>query len=157
MDEDFIKSDETAEKKGLKISESWYYQAFIKIANKIIYKPLSIFRLIKQVLEHLKKYDTVKDLTTDAKEHLFVLVRLLKAYANGSYREISVNGIVGTIAALVYFVAPLDFIPDFLIFGLVDDVAILMWVYSNYRREIEAFLDWEDGKKIKIELEEKRS
>jgi uncharacterized membrane protein YkvA (DUF1232 family) len=153
MNNDFVNSDETAEKKGLKISESLYYQAFVKIANKIIHKPLSIFRLIKQVIEHLKKYDSVKDLTLDAKEHLSVLIRIVQAYAKGSYREISLNGIVGTVAALVYFVAPLDFIPDFLLFGLVDDVAILMWVYSNYRREIDAFLEWEDAKKIKIELD----
>jgi uncharacterized membrane protein YkvA (DUF1232 family) len=152
MNDDFVNSDETVENKGLKISESWYYQAFVKIANKIIHKPLSIFRLIKQVIAHLKKYDSVKDLTSDVKQHLSVLIRLVQAYAKGSYREISLNGIVGTVAALVYFVAPLDFIPDFLLFGLVDDVAILMWVYSNYRREIDAFLEWEDAKKIKIEL-----
>jgi uncharacterized membrane protein YkvA (DUF1232 family) len=153
MNNDFVNSDETEEKKGLKMSESWYYQAFVKIANKIIHKPLSLFRLIKQVIEHLKKYDSVNDLTLDVKEHLSVLIRIVQAYAKGSYREISLNGIVGTVAALVYFVAPLDFIPDFLLFGLVDDVSILMWVYSNYRREIDAFLKWEDAKKIKIELD----
>jgi uncharacterized membrane protein YkvA (DUF1232 family) len=157
MKEDAQDTEETSKKKALKISETWYYQTFIKVANSIINKPLSIFRLIKRVIEHLKKYDSVKELTLDVRDHLNVLLRLVKAYANGSYREISLNGIVGTLAALIYFVAPLDFIPDFLIIGLVDDVAILMWVYNNYRREIEAFLAWEDEKKIKIELETNES
>ena len=155
MNEETQKADEASKKKALKISETWYFKTFIKIANSIIHKPLSIFRLIKQVIEHLKKYDSVKELSKDVRDHLYVLLRLAKAFANGSYREISINGIVGTIAALIYFVAPLDFIPDILLLGLVDDVGILMWVYNNYRREIDAFLDWEDKNKIKIELNQR--
>jgi uncharacterized membrane protein YkvA (DUF1232 family) len=150
-----LASEDAIEKKAVKISETIVYQAFVKIANKIIQKPLSIFRLVKQVVAHLQKYDSVKELTKDAKEHLSVLIRLAKAYADGRYREISLNGIVGTIAALIYFVSPLDFVPDFLLFGLVDDVAILLWVYNNYRKEIDNFLEWEDRNKTKINLEEK--
>jgi uncharacterized membrane protein YkvA (DUF1232 family) len=148
--------NESLKKEARKISETLVYKTFVMMANRIIQKPLSIFRLIKQVLAHLKKYDSVKEFTKDAKEQLSVLIRLLKAYADGRYRDISMNGLVGTIAALIYFVSPLDFIPDFLLFGLVDDVAILLWVYNNYRKEIEAFLDWEDRNKTKIQLEEKR-
>lgn len=145
--------ENSSDKKNLKISETWYYKAFVKIAYSLINKPLSLLRLIKKVIIHLKKYQSVKDLTDDVKENLFVLLRLIKAYASGSYRKISVSGIVGTIAAIIYFVAPLDFIPDFLLLGFVDDVAIIVWVYDNYRKEIDAFLKWEDEHKIKIELE----
>jgi uncharacterized membrane protein YkvA (DUF1232 family) len=151
---DFINNEEPLEKKGLKISESWAYQAFVKIANRIINKPLSVFRLIKQVIANIQRYESVKELTKDVKDHMMVMVRLVKAYAKGEYRGISFQGILGSLAALLYFVAPLDFIPDFLIIGLVDDVAIIMWVYSNYRNEIDAFLAWEDEKKLRIELNE---
>jgi uncharacterized membrane protein YkvA (DUF1232 family) len=153
MDKALLNKEETTEKKGFKISETWYFKALIMIAYSLIKKPLSIFRLIKKVIEHMKKYDSVKDMTADVKDHLIVLIRLVKAYANGTYREVSIKGIVGTIAALIYFVAPLDFIPDFLIIGIVDDVAILVWVYNNYKREIDAFLKWEEQNKVKIELE----
>lgn len=33
------------------------------------------------------------------------------------------------IAALLYFVIPLDFMPDFLLGGLVDDLAVIVTVY----------------------------
>ncbi len=154
---DFINNEEPIEKKGLKISESWAYKAFVKIANRIIHKPLSVFRLIKQVIANLQRYDSVKELTKDVKDQMLVMARMVKAYAKGEYRGISLKGIIGSLAALLYFVAPIDFIPDFLIVGLVDDVAIIMWVYSNYKKEIDAFLAWEDEKKLRIELNDEDS
>ena len=56
-------------------------------------------------------------------------------------------------AALLYFVAPLDFIPDFLVIGLVDDVALILWLVKNYKKELEDFQSWEDAQKIQIEIE----
>lgn len=152
--QEFNNSDASAEKNDMKISESWIYKGFIKVANRLIQRPLSIFRLLKQVVAHIQKYDSVKELGIEVKNQLFVLMRLLKAYAKGEYRNISVQGIVGTAAALLYFVAPIDIIPDFLIFGFADDAALIIWVYTNYKREIDEFLEWEDRKKVKIELGE---
>ena len=44
----------------------------------------------------------------------------------------------GTIlAALAYFILPLDFIPDFIIgFGLTDDIAVLTMVVSRIREHV---------------------
>lgn len=150
--DDFINKEEPVEEKGLKISETWAYKAFVTVAYRLINKPLSVFRLVKQVIAHVQRYESVKEMTSDIKEHIGVLSRLVRSYATGEYRGISFKGVVLTLAALLYFVAPLDFIPDFLIVGLVDDVALLLWVYNNYRGEIEAFRAWEDDKKLKIEL-----
>ncbi len=150
---DFVNSEESQEKKGLKISETWLYKTFLKVAKRLINKPLSILRLLKKVAAHIQRYDSIREFTRDAKEHLLVLVRMVNAYANGKYRAISFTGIIGTLAALLYFVAPLDFIPDFLIFGLVDDVALIMWIYANYKSEIDAFLSWEDEQKIRVDVD----
>lgn len=142
------------EKKSEKelMTENWVYKAFVKMAYRLINKPLSVFRIIKDVIAHLQKYESVKELTVDIKDHFLLLTRLLKAYAMGDYREISLQGVVLSLAALIYFVAPLDFIPDFLIVGLVDDVAVLMWVFNNYKKELEAFQAWEDERKTKIDI-----
>jgi uncharacterized membrane protein YkvA (DUF1232 family) len=48
------------------------------------------------------------------------------------------------VAAVLYFVNPLDFLPDIIpVAGLTDDFAILLWVYGTIRQEIEKFLEWE--------------
>ena len=46
-------------------------------------------------------------------------------------------------AALLYFVTPLDAIPDWLFgFGLVDDLAVLAWVLRTWQEELAAFQQW---------------
>ncbi len=152
QEEDFMKKDE--KDKGLKISETLLYKILVKSAYRLINKPLAVFRLIKQVIAHIERYDSVKELTQEVRSHIGTFTRLSRSYVKGEYREISVKGIALTVAALLYFVAPIDFIPDFLIVGLIDDIAILMWVYHNYKKEIEDFLEWEDQQKTRIEIGE---
>ena len=68
------------------------------------------------------------------------LIRLVRAWANGSYRAIPWKAIVTIIAALIYFVSPVDAIPDFIPFiGYVDDAAVLAYVLRSLHREIDAF------------------
>jgi uncharacterized membrane protein YkvA (DUF1232 family) len=73
-----------------------------------------------------------------------VLVRLVRAWARGDYRDVSKGTIGLVLGALVYFVTPIDAIIDHIPFaGFLDDAAILAWVISEVRAEIEAFKAWE--------------
>ena len=56
------------------------------------------------------------------------------------------------VVSLVYLLLPFDLIPDFLAIGLLDDLAILTWVYLNFQSEIEGFLEWEDDNFLRIEI-----
>ena len=72
------------------------------------------------------------------------LIALLKAYANGSYREISGRTLIAVAAAVLYFVVPLDLVPDFILgFGLVDDAAVIGYVFNLVRKEVEQFVEWQ--------------
>jgi uncharacterized membrane protein YkvA (DUF1232 family) len=73
-----------------------------------------------------------------------VLVRLSRAYARGDYRQVSKSTMILIAAALAYFVSPIDAIFDHLpLGGFLDDAAVLAWVVSEVRAEIEAFRAWE--------------
>jgi uncharacterized membrane protein YkvA (DUF1232 family) len=75
---------------------------------------------------------------------LQVLMRLVRAFARGDYRDVSRATIGLIVGALVYFVSPIDAILDHLpLAGYLDDAAILAWVMSEVRGEIEAFRAWE--------------
>ncbi len=147
-------SEDKLKEKGLTISESWLYKLFVKSAYRLIEKPLAILTVMKRAIARMKEYDSVKSFTVDAKNKLNTIIRLLTAYAKGEYRGVSKMNIALTLAAILYFLAPFDLIPDFLAIGLLDDLAILTWVYQNFQSEIDSFLDWEDKQKLKIDIYE---
>jgi uncharacterized membrane protein YkvA (DUF1232 family) len=73
-----------------------------------------------------------------------VLIRMVVAYKTREYRDIELQSILMIVAGLVYFVTPLDLIPDFIpITGLVDDITVILWVYNKVQQEIDKFIDWE--------------
>jgi uncharacterized membrane protein YkvA (DUF1232 family) len=151
LKEDF--TEDKLRKKGLDISNYWLYKVFIKSAYRLINRPLAILTILKRVLAKVQSYASVQSFTRDAKTQLQTIVRLLSAYAKKEYTGISKINAVLSLAALLYFLSPVDIIPDILAIGLLDDLALLTWVYSNMRSEIDAFLEWEDSKKIRISID----
>lgn len=80
---------------------------------------------------------------------LMACFRLIKAYAKGTYREISWTSLVMLVASIIYFVMPIDLIPDFIIgFGLLDDAALLGWTVKTFSSDIDAFVEWEADKSV---------
>jgi uncharacterized membrane protein YkvA (DUF1232 family) len=92
-------------------------------------------------LQHVK-WNEIK--AADVKNKFFILGRLLKAYAMGKYREVPWKTLLLITAAVIYFVNPIDLIPDWLPgIGLTDDVGIVMSVYAAINAEVDKFLNWE--------------
>ncbi len=76
---------------------------------------------------------------------LLSFFRLVRAYVNGSYRQISAKSLLTIVAALIYFVSPIDLIPDFLLgFGLIDDATVLAWTIRACAADLASFLAWEN-------------
>ena len=72
------------------------------------------------------------------------LIRLLNAWARGRYRAVPWRTVSLAIAALLYFVSPLDGVPDFIpALGLLDDVFIVTWVMHAIQKDLEKFRLWE--------------
>ncbi|MGZ4674984.1 MAG: YkvA family protein [Acidimicrobiia bacterium] len=85
-------------------------------------------------------------------EQIKRLGRLIRAYANGSYRDVSAGNIVLAVAAILYFVTPLDLVPDAIPgAGFVDDATVLAFVLSRLQLELEQFAAWERSQAITIE------
>ncbi len=80
---------------------------------------------------------------------LKILIRLIKAWASREYRVIPWKSLITIIGALLYFVNPLDLLPDFLLFGFIDDAIVIAKVLSSLKEDLGNFLLWE--KTIEIE------
>lgn len=80
------------------------------------------------------------------------LGRLVRAYADGSYRDVHAGSIALAVAAILYFVSPLDLIPDAIPgAGLVDDATVIAFVLSRLQLELDRFAAWERSGAITIE------
>jgi uncharacterized membrane protein YkvA (DUF1232 family) len=75
---------------------------------------------------------------------LHALFRLVRAWLKGTYREVPWKTIVLVLAALVYFLNPLDMIPDAMLgIGYLDDATVIAWVLRSVKRDLERFAAWE--------------
>ena len=80
----------------------------------------------------------------DTRDDLTVLFRMLRAWANRSYTTIPLRSITMALAAVLYFLLPLDFIPDFILgTGFLDDMAVIGFVLQSIRKDITLFQQWE--------------
>jgi uncharacterized membrane protein YkvA (DUF1232 family) len=84
-----------------------------------------------------------------ARDKILVLGRISRAYASGQYREVPWKTMVMIVAALAYFVMPIDLLPDLIpITGLTDDVAVLVAVYNAVAVDVDKFLLWEKNRSL---------
>lgn len=120
-------------------------------------------RLKEKALAYLREPDKLRALLQQAKgkadaaggsgalkdmwQSLLALLRLLRAYASGDYRNVPPKSLILMVAGLLYFVMPIDVIPDFIVgLGFVDDAAVLAWVLSTVRTVVSDFERWESSR-----------
>jgi len=78
------------------------------------------------------------------------LIRLTRAYFNRQYTEVPWHSIVLILAALIYFISPLDFIPDVIpVLGLSDDAVIISFVVAQIKTDLDDFMAWEISQQAK--------
>ena len=72
------------------------------------------------------------------------MLRLIRAYAEGQYPEVSESTLVVIIAAIIYLVNPLDVIPDALpALGFLDDATVIALAVRRSRPALDDFMAWE--------------
>lgn len=78
---------------------------------------------------------------------LSLLIQLLKSWVRGEYRDVPYRSIIMLIVGLLYFVSPIDVIPDFLFgFGYIDDVAVIALIFSQIDKDLLKYLEWKNKK-----------
>ena len=107
-------------------------------------------RLKKVLKTSVKKASGLKEHLSEFKENLMLSISLVKDWAIGDYREVPKKTMVFIIAALIYFIMPIDIIPDFFFkVGLIDDYAVLTYVFSSFVGDIEKYKIYKENKNKK--------
>ena len=119
------------------------FARFLALAGEVVRSPAGLHKVAKQATQKMMKRGGAS--FAAAQEQVRTLIDLVTAYAQGDYREISTATLVSVVAALLYFIAPLDALPDFLFgWGLLDDAAVIGYVSGQVRKELDAFKQWQD-------------
>lgn len=123
-----------------------FFTSALRTAAMAMGKPSRLLVLLSRMTSKLRGTNWKNLNAAAAKEKFFVLGRLIKAYALGQYREVPWKTILLIVAAIIYFLNPLDLVPDLIpLTGLTDDFAVLLWVYNSASNEIQKFLLWEQS------------
>ncbi len=131
-----------------KIMSSIFFKKSFGKATQISNNTTGLLQLLKKVLTKTQDLG-VGGVVQEIKNDIVTLSRIVKAYATSEYREIQLKSLLIILASLIYFLSPIDFIPDFIpILGLTDDLALLSYVLKTIADEIERFEIWEFNKKL---------
>lgn len=118
-------------------------QVALEGAKRVLKRRFRVLMLVRdayaRMAEHKRPIASVRD-------DLSVLLRLLKAWGQQSYQHIPWTALLLITSAVVYFVMPVDLIPDmFFGIGFVDDVAVVSAAVRAVRDELDRFRAWEEG------------
>ncbi len=130
-----------------RILDSIFYRNSMHKASRMTRNSKSLLQLLQNVLLKTRKLG-VGGIFDELREKLVILGRLVKAYATGEYRDIEVKNLVIIIASLVYFLSPIDLIPDLIpVLGFTDDIAFLTFIFRSLGEEIGRFELWDQNNK----------
>ena len=101
-------------------------------------------KLLDDAVKKTKNYEKNRGPLAEVWSYMTALFRLLRAYIRKDYRNIPWGPIVLVIVAIIYFVSPIDLIPDIIPgIGLIDDAAVIAFVVAQIKADLDNFLAWE--------------
>ena len=126
------------------ILSSIFFKRATAGASRYAQNSRSLFQLVRDAID--KSGGLTGANFASFRDQLGVVTRLVRAYASGEYRQLPWKTLLRVVAVLVYFVSPIDILPDFLpIVGFSDDIALMLWLFSGLKDDIEKFRQWENG------------
>lgn len=113
-------------------------------AERVVDKPGVLKRVLKR---SSKRLSASAGRLGNSKKDFSRALRLSKAWAKGEYTQIPKASLVALVGALIYFLMPLDAIPDPILgLGFLDDIAVLGYAMRYARKDLETFEQWEQSR-----------
>lgn len=112
-----------------------------RAAHQVLERRTRALRLAGSAYRKAAKHN---DALTQVREDVTTLTRYVRAWARREYRDAPWTTLLYVAAALVYFVNPIDLIPDAIAgIGFIDDIAVVSSVVHAIREDLDQFLTWE--------------
>jgi len=116
------------------------FQGYLGKGRDMVNNPKKVQETLKKAMEKAKDNCGPLD---EIWHDLQLMFGIIGDWVKGNYKEIPVGSIVAILGALLYFISPIDLIPDFIpVAGLVDDVFILALVIKQIRSDLRKYEQW---------------
>lgn len=77
------------------------------------------------------------------------MFRAVGAWVKGEYKDMPKSSLIAIVATLLYFVSPLDVLPDFIpLSGFLDDATVIGFAATQISKDLARFRAWEEEKTI---------
>ncbi|UOQ77463.1 YkvA family protein [Hymenobacter sp. 5516J-16] len=130
--------------KGFSISKNALFSVFLNRAGKLLGRPFKVVMVLNEVANKLASKESKDSKFKQLFDVGYTVVRLVRNYVSGSYRQIETGTIVSALGVLLYTLSPVDLVPDFVpVVGFLDDLALLSWFVEKFQGEIVRFREWE--------------
>jgi len=122
------------------------FRILMEAASRVLRRRFRVFYLVQRAYRQMLSHS---DVLSAVWRDLRTMMRLVLRWANRSYQRVSWTPLVLIVGALIYFVVPVDVLPDTLgAIGFVDDVTVISTVVGRVRHELERFRDWEQARAL---------
>ncbi len=75
-----------------------------------------------------------------------IFASMTRAYIAGEYKQLPVRTIIMVVSSLIYFVSPIDVVPDTIpVLGYTDDAAVLVACAAFIKPDLDRFIEWRDA------------
>ncbi len=115
----------------------------MKNSTKLLGKRTRLFNIVLQVLSKVNRGTSLAGLSAIIIKQIKLLAALVMHTTTGRYQGMSGGSLVIVIAVLLYFLAPIDLIPDILPgVGYLDDITLIGWLFNTLSKELDIFDVW---------------
>lgn len=115
------------------------YQASTANAEQVLKDPDKVAEVLKK-LE--KKLNDIPNLG-DKLAYLPKMGMMINSYIRKEYLNVSTKSIVAALGAVIYFIKPIDVIPDFIpVIGHLDDLAVVSAALLISKDDIDEYMEW---------------
>lgn len=124
--------------------EKKYFNRFKTKAEKIVGDSEALRGMLVKLKSKLDDSESDDSLRQKLVDYLKLVSRMIANTVSGKYNDLPWQTLVMIVGGLLYFIAPLDALPDFIpVAGLLDDATILIWLGKCFREDLENYKNWE--------------
>ena len=117
---------------------------WLHLATQCITNPQRMRELVKSVSQYTNRRGMKK-----LRHNVTSLWQYLTDVVTGQYTHYNKRALLLAVAGLIYLITPLDYLPDILICGLIDDLAVVLYIVNSIKNELTFYNQYCQGRILK--------